>query len=74
MGLLKLSFFQVLSIRFLYPLHVGLHNLASNNVILDNNSQIKGRRRRLRPKAQIIDDPLDNPYDGLKVLFGPPYV
>ena len=34
---------------------------------------IKGRRRRLRLKAHILDDPLGNPYDGLKVLFGPPY-
>ena len=33
----------------------------------------KGRSRRLRPKAHILDDPLGNPYDGLKVLFGPPY-
>ena len=33
----------------------------------------KGRSRRLRPKAHIFDDPLGNPYDGLKVLFGPPY-
>ena len=29
--------------------------------------------RRLRPKAHILDDPLGNPYDGLKVLLGPPY-
>ena len=34
---------------------------------------LKGRSRRLRPKAHILDDPLGNPYDGLKVLFGPPY-
>ena len=33
----------------------------------------KGRSRWLRPKAHILDDPLGNPYDGLKVLFGPPY-
>ena len=29
----------------------------------------KGRSRRLRPKAHILDDPLGNPYDILKVLF-----
>ena len=34
---------------------------------------LKGRSRRLRLKAHILDDSLDNPYDGLKVLFGPPY-
>ena len=34
---------------------------------------IKGRSRRLRPKAYILDDPLGNPYDVLKVLLGPPY-
>ena len=33
----------------------------------------KGRSRRLRPKAHILDDPFDNPYDGSKVLQGPPY-
>ena len=33
----------------------------------------KGRSRWLRPKAHILDDPLGNPYDGLKVAFGPPY-
>ena len=27
----------------------------------------------LRPKAHILDDPLGNPNDGLKVLLGPPY-
>ena len=34
-------------------------------------STFKGRSRRLRPKAHILYDPLDKPYDGLKVLFGP---
>ena len=34
---------------------------------------LKGRSRRLRPKAHILDDHLGNPYDGLKVLLGPPY-
>ena len=33
----------------------------------------KGRSRRLRPKAHILDGPLANPYDVLKVLLGPPY-
>jgi len=33
---------------------------------------LEGRSRRLRRKAHILDDPLGNPYDGLKVLFGPP--
>ena len=33
----------------------------------------KGRSRRLTPKAHILDDPLSNPYDVLKVLLGPPY-
>ena len=33
----------------------------------------KGKSRRLRPKAHILDDSLGNPYDGLKVLFEPPY-
>ena len=27
----------------------------------------------LRPKAHILDDPLDNPYDVLKVVLRPPY-
>ena len=31
------------------------------------------RSRRLIPKAHILNDPLGNPYDGLKVLLGPPY-
>ena len=31
---------------------------------------LKGRSRRLRPKAYILDDPLSNPNDGLKVLAG----
>ena len=35
-------------------------------------NNFKGRRScQLRPKAHILDDPLGNPYDGLKVLFGP---
>ena len=34
---------------------------------------LKGRSRRLRPKAHILDDLLGNPYDVLKVLLGPPY-
>ena len=34
---------------------------------------IKGRSRQLRPKAHILDDPLGNPYDILKVPLGPPY-
>ena len=34
---------------------------------------IKGRIRRLRSKDHILDVPLGNPYDGLKVLLGPPY-
>ena len=34
---------------------------------------IKWRSRRLRPKAHILDDPLGNPYDVLKVLVGPLY-
>ena len=29
----------------------------------------KGRSRQLRPKAHILDDPLGNPYDVLKVLL-----
>ena len=33
----------------------------------------KGRSRRLRPEAHILDYPLGNPYDVLKVLLGPPY-
>ena len=33
----------------------------------------KGRSHQLRPKAHILDDPLGNPNNGLKVLFGPPY-
>ena len=37
------------------------------------SSTFKGRSRRLRPKAHILDDPLGNPYDALKVLLGPPY-
>ena len=36
-------------------------------------SIIKERSRRLRPKAHILDDPLGNPYDVLKVPLGPPY-
>ena len=36
-------------------------------------AQFKRKSLRLRPKAHILDDPLDNPYDGLKVLFAPPY-
>ena len=34
---------------------------------------VKGRSRRLRPKAHISHDPLGNPYDVLKILLGPPY-
>ena len=34
---------------------------------------LKGRSRQLRPKAHILDDPLGNPYDVLKVLLGPRY-
>jgi len=34
---------------------------------------LKGSSRQLRPKAHILDDPLGNPYDVLKVLLGPPY-
>ena len=34
---------------------------------------LKGRSRRLRSKAQILEDPLGNPYDVLKVLLWPPY-
>ena len=34
---------------------------------------LKGRSRRLRPKAHILEYPLGNPYDVLKVLLGPPY-
>ena len=33
----------------------------------------KGRSCQLKPKAHILDDPLGNPYDVLKVLLGPPY-
>ena len=40
--------------------------------VLMSIKSFKGRIRRLRPKALILDDPLVNPYDGLKVLFGPP--
>ena len=32
-----------------------------------------GRSRRVRHKAHMLDDPFGNPYDGLKVLFWPPY-
>ena len=35
--------------------------------------KFKGRSRRLRPRAHILDDPLGNPYDVLKVPLGPPY-
>ena len=28
---------------------------------------VKGKSRRLRPNAHILDDPLSNSYDGLKV-------
>ena len=34
---------------------------------------LKGRSHQLRLKAHILDDPLNNPYDSLKVHFGPPY-
>ena len=37
------------------------------------NVNVKGRSHQLRPKAHILDDPLGNPYDGLNVLFEPPY-
>ena len=43
--------------------------------IVDNKygvNTFKGRSCRLRLKAHILDDPLGNPYDGLKVLLGPP--
>ena len=33
----------------------------------------EGRRCQLRPKTHILDDPLGNSYDGLKVFLGPPY-
>ena len=33
----------------------------------------KGRSHRLRPKAHILDDPLGNPYGGLKVILVQPY-
>ena len=36
-------------------------------------SIIKGRSCQLRPKAHMLDDPLVNPYDVLKVLLWPPY-
>ena len=36
-------------------------------------ANLQGRSPQLRPKAHILDDPLGNPYDGLKVLLGPPY-
>ena len=35
---------------------------------------LKGRSRQLRPKAHILDDPLGNPYDVLKVLLWPPWL
>ena len=38
-----------------------------------NKLLLKWRSRRLRPKAHILDDPLGNPNDVLKVLLGPPY-
>ena len=41
--------------------------------IVEINVIVKGRSRWLRPKAHILDDPLGNPYDVLKVLLGPPY-
>ena len=34
---------------------------------------VEGWSRRLRPKAHILDNPLGNSYDVLKVLLGPPY-
>ena len=50
---------------------------ASHNFLLwmkgHNHVNIKGRSRRLIPKAHILDDPLSNPYDVLKVLLGLPY-
>ena len=36
-------------------------------------TMVKGRSRQLRPKGHILDDPLGNPDDVLKVLLGPPY-
>ena len=33
-------------------------------------SIFKRSSRRIRPKAHILDDPLDNPYHVLKVLLG----
>ena len=38
-----------------------------------NKLLLKWRSRRLRPKAHILDDPLGNPYDVLKVLLRSPY-
>ena len=38
-----------------------------------SHNLLKGRSRLLRPKVHILDDPLGNPYDVLKVLLGPPY-
>ena len=35
--------------------------------------KLNGMSRQLRPKAHILDDPLGNAYDVLKVLLGPPY-
>ena len=39
--------------------------------IIYNADKTKDRSRRLRPKAHIFDNPLDNPYDVLKVPYGP---
>ena len=39
--------------------------------IIYNADKTKDRSRRLRPKADIFDNPLDNPYDVLKVPYGP---
>ena len=39
--------------------------------IIHNADKTKDRSWRLRPKAHIFDNPLDNPYDVLKVPYGP---
>ena len=45
--------------------------LLQDAINLITNTAFKGRRQVLRPKARILDDPLGNPNDDLKVLFGP---
>ena len=60
------------SINFLDLLKECAQDLKLNIYHVTFQISFKGRSRRLRPKAHILDDPLDNPYDGLMSSQGHP--